>query len=109
MDAEHVRHLEEHGYAVVRGFLEAGEVSEIRSAVQQVYELAMTHPCTFRHRNLAFEILNDSGAGHGDSRPSALAEGVDDPIPGEGPMVIATVKATNPHPTVALGAPMSVR
>ena len=63
MDAEHVRHLEEHGYAVVRGFLEAGEVSEIRSAVQQVYELAMTHPCTFRHRNLAFEILNDSGAG----------------------------------------------
>lgn len=63
MNTAHVTHLEEQGYAVIRGFLDADEVAGISRAVEEVYAQAMTHPCTYRHRNLAFEILNDSGAG----------------------------------------------
>ena len=51
--------MSEQGYAVIKGFLRPREVNEVRAAVDAVYAEGMTHRCTFRHRNLAFEILND--------------------------------------------------
>lgn len=63
MKPAHVTGLEEYGCAVVPKFLTSREVATLRAAVDQVYAEAMKHRCTFRHRNLAYEILNDPGAG----------------------------------------------
>ena len=63
MKPGHVTDLEKCGYTVVPKFLTSNEVAALRAAVDQVYEEAMKHRCTFRHRNLAYEILNDPGAG----------------------------------------------
>ena len=56
-------HVEQYGYAVIRGFLDADEVTAVRAAVAQVYAQGMCHHASYRDHNLLFEVLNDPGAG----------------------------------------------
>lgn len=60
---EAVAHYREHGYAVVRGFLEPAEVAELRDHTAALYRTALEHPVTFRHGNLAYEILPEAHFG----------------------------------------------
>jgi ectoine hydroxylase-related dioxygenase (phytanoyl-CoA dioxygenase family) len=58
----HVEQLREEGYAIIRGFLPAGEFARIEKAVDAAYAEGMKHHATFRHGNLMFEIVNDPQA-----------------------------------------------
>ncbi|MBS34431.1 MAG: phytanoyl-CoA dioxygenase [Thiotrichales bacterium] len=60
---DHVKQLNDHGFAVIRGFMPANEIVSIRAAVEEVYATGIAHGCTYRHRNLAYEILTDPAAG----------------------------------------------
>ncbi|MEY2753673.1 MAG: hypothetical protein RJB65_31 [Actinomycetota bacterium] len=56
-------HYREHGYAIVRGFLDPTEVVELREHVAALYRTGLEHPVTFRHGNLAYEILPEQHFG----------------------------------------------
>ena len=62
MDMSHVEQLREEGYAIIRGFLPAGEIAEIDRAVDAVHVEGMKHPKSYRHGNLMFEAVNDPAA-----------------------------------------------
>ena len=47
----------EEGYAIVRGFLPSDEVVELQHRAAALYRTGIEHPATYRHGNLAFEIL----------------------------------------------------
>jgi ectoine hydroxylase-related dioxygenase (phytanoyl-CoA dioxygenase family) len=51
------------GYAVVRGFLDAGEIAAVQAETRRIYAEAIQHPHTWRHRNLYYEILPESAFG----------------------------------------------
>lgn len=55
--ADAVERYREEGYAVVRGFLEPREVAELRRETAEVYAEGVRHHATWRHGNLAYEIL----------------------------------------------------
>ena len=55
--AQVVSEFRETGVAVVRGFLDPDEVSELQLRTKTLYEEGLKHPVTFRHGNLAYEIL----------------------------------------------------
>ncbi len=63
MTTSHAEQLREEGYAIIRGFVPPDEIADIERAVDDVYAEGMTHPTTFRHGNLKFELLNDPAAG----------------------------------------------
>ena len=52
------------GYAVVRGFFDAGEIEEIAGALDQLYAEGVAHGRCFRHGNLFYNVARD-----GDGRP----------------------------------------
>ena len=62
MTADHVEHLREHGYAVVRGFLTAEESAAVKRETDAVMAEGLKHRASYRDRNLMFEILNDPQA-----------------------------------------------
>lgn len=45
------------GYAIVRGFLDPTETAELRRETAALYEDGIRHHATWRHGNLAYEIL----------------------------------------------------
>ncbi|MFL6760889.1 phytanoyl-CoA dioxygenase family protein [Sphingomonas sp.] len=47
------------GYAVVRGFLSAAEIEEIRVALDQLYAEGTAHGRSFRHANLFYNVARD--------------------------------------------------
>jgi len=47
----------DHGVSVVRGFLDPDEVAELQLETKALYEEGIKHPVTYRHGNLAYEIL----------------------------------------------------
>jgi ectoine hydroxylase-related dioxygenase (phytanoyl-CoA dioxygenase family) len=51
------------GYAIVRGFLSPAEVEELRRHTAALYETGIQHPMTYRHGNLAYEILPEEHFG----------------------------------------------
>lgn len=55
--AKVVSEFRETGVAVVRGFLDPSEISELQLETKALYEEGLKHPVTFRHGNLAYEIL----------------------------------------------------
>lgn len=57
------RGLAEAGYAIVRGFLSAGEVAELAGACTQLEAEALRHGRPFRHGNLFFRIAPPERAG----------------------------------------------
>ena len=61
--AEALEHYREHGYAVVRGFLQPHEVSELQEHTRALYRTALQHHVTWRHGNLAYEILPEEHFG----------------------------------------------
>jgi hypothetical protein len=60
---DHSGHYWEHGYAVVRGLFSPGEMADIQAESRRVYELALQHYATCRHKNVFYEILPESYAG----------------------------------------------
>lgn len=52
-----IEQYHDEGYAVVRGFLPPDDVAELQQKTAELYERGLEHPCTYRHGNLAFEIL----------------------------------------------------
>jgi hypothetical protein len=62
MTADHVEHLREHGFAIVRGFLTAAEIADVKRETDKVMAEGLRHHASYRDRNLMFEILNDPGA-----------------------------------------------
>jgi ectoine hydroxylase-related dioxygenase (phytanoyl-CoA dioxygenase family) len=61
VDTKHVIELREHGYAVIRGFLDKDEVAELRRESEKVYSEGLKHHTTYRDKNLYFEVINDPG------------------------------------------------
>lgn len=45
------------GYAIIRGFLPPEDVGELQRRTADLYATGLQHPVTYRHGNLAFEIL----------------------------------------------------
>jgi ectoine hydroxylase-related dioxygenase (phytanoyl-CoA dioxygenase family) len=61
---KYVTELRERGYTVIRGFLDAREVAEVRREVDKVYAEGMKHHTSYRDRNLLFDVLNDPAVKH---------------------------------------------
>ena len=53
----------EEGYAMVRGFVEGEELERLKAETARIYDEGMTHPRTWRHGNLSFEILPEEDFG----------------------------------------------
>lgn len=51
------------GYAVIKGFLPGEEIKALQAESQRIYAEGLKHHATFRHGNLAFEILPESAFG----------------------------------------------
>lgn len=51
------------GVAVVRGFLDPDEIAELQLETKMLYEEGIKHPVTYRHGNLAYEILPEEHFG----------------------------------------------
>jgi ectoine hydroxylase-related dioxygenase (phytanoyl-CoA dioxygenase family) len=50
------------GYAIVRGFLGADEMAEMRAETDRMYQEGLKHHATYRDKNLLFEVLDDPQA-----------------------------------------------
>ncbi len=61
---DHVDHYWEHGYAVVRGLFNRQEMRAAQEESQRIYAQGLRHHATWRHKNVLFEILPESFAGH---------------------------------------------
>lgn len=53
---DHVAHLREHGYAVVRGVYAAADVAGIAGEMERLKAEALRHPASWRDRNLVYVI-----------------------------------------------------
>ena len=53
---DHIAHYWREGYAIVRGFFSADEVSEIAEAANQIYAEGVSHGRSFRHANLFYNV-----------------------------------------------------
>ena len=62
-ESDAVEQYREEGYAIVRGFVEADELALLRQEAARVREAGLEHHATFRHGNLAFEILPEADFG----------------------------------------------
>lgn len=54
---------QEEGYAILRGFVDGDELTALQSETRHMYEEGLKHHATFRHGNLAFEILPERDFG----------------------------------------------
>lgn len=52
--------FQKEGYAVVRGFLDADQIAKLQDETRAVYAEGLKHHATYRHGNLAFEILPET-------------------------------------------------
>jgi phytanoyl-CoA hydroxylase len=50
------------GFAIVRGFLPAEEMLQVRAEAERIYQEGLKHHATYRDRNLLFEVLDDPRA-----------------------------------------------
>ncbi|MDA0962235.1 MAG: phytanoyl-CoA dioxygenase family protein [Proteobacteria bacterium] len=53
----------EEGFAIVRQFVDGDDLTRLRAETARMYDEGMTHPTTFRHGNLCFEILPERDFG----------------------------------------------
>ena len=51
------------GYAIIRGFLDPQEIAEVKAKSDELYSIGIQHPVTYRHGNLAYEILPEKHFG----------------------------------------------
>lgn len=54
---EAVEQFHDEGYAVVREFLPPDDVITLQAKAAELYQVGIQHPVTYRHGNLAYEIL----------------------------------------------------
>ena len=59
----YVDEYREYGYAVVRGVLSAGEVTELAAAFDRVQAEALSHPKSWRDKNLLYRTSRDAKLG----------------------------------------------
>lgn len=52
-----IEQYHDEGYAIIREFLPSDEMAVMREKVAELYATGLQHHCTYRHGNLAFEIL----------------------------------------------------
>jgi len=45
------------GYIIIRNFIAGGDIAEMQTQTRTVYQLGISHPTTYRHGNLLYEIL----------------------------------------------------
>lgn len=45
------------GYAIIRGFFDSDVTAELKRKSDELYRIGLEHPVTYRHGNLAYEIL----------------------------------------------------
>jgi Phytanoyl-CoA dioxygenase (PhyH) len=57
-----VGQLYSEGFAIVRGFLPAEEMLQVRAEAERIYQEGLKHHATYRDRNLLFEVLDDPRA-----------------------------------------------
>jgi len=60
---DHARDLCEHGFAIVRGFLDAATMAEVSAEIERVRAEGEKHHATHRDHNLLYEIVRDSVVG----------------------------------------------
>lgn len=53
----------EEGYAILRGFVDGDDLHALRAETARMYDEGLKHHATFRHGNLAFEILPERDFG----------------------------------------------
>lgn len=51
------------GYAIIRGFFDPQEAAELKAKSDELYAIGIQHPVTYRHGNLAYEILPEKHFG----------------------------------------------
>lgn len=51
------------GYAIIRGFFDPQEAAELKAKSDELYAIGIEHPVTYRHGNLAYEILPEKHFG----------------------------------------------
>lgn len=51
------------GYAIIRGFFDPQEAAELKAKSDELYAVGIEHPVTYRHGNLAYEILPEKHFG----------------------------------------------
>lgn len=51
------------GYAIIRGFFDPQEATELKAKSDELYAIGIEHPVTYRHGNLAYEILPEKHFG----------------------------------------------
>jgi hypothetical protein len=47
------------GYAVVRGVFSPAEIGELAAAFDRVHDAALSHPKSYRHKNVLFRTSRD--------------------------------------------------
>lgn len=51
------------GYAIIRGFFDSDRATELKKKSDELYRVGIQHPVTYRHGNLAYEILPEKHFG----------------------------------------------
>ncbi len=49
--------LKTDGYVIIRNFIPGGDIAEMQAQTKHIYQLGISHPTTYRHGNLLYEIL----------------------------------------------------
>ena len=60
---DYVQRYRDQGYAVLRGVFGPSEIEELRLAFERVYELALSHGKSYRHKNTFFQLALDPNLG----------------------------------------------
>ena len=58
-----LEHYERDGYAIIRGFFDPQVAGELKRKSDELYATGIEHPVTYRHGNLAYEILPEKHFG----------------------------------------------
>ena len=58
-----IEQYESEGYAIIRGFFEPDVAQELKRKSDELYSVGIQHPVTYRHGNLAYEILPEKHFG----------------------------------------------
>ncbi|MEY4183627.1 MAG: hypothetical protein RIS07_30, partial [Actinomycetota bacterium] len=51
------------GYAIIRGFFDSEVTAELKRKSDELYQVGIQHPVTYRHGNLSYEILPEKHFG----------------------------------------------
>lgn len=63
MDESYLDHYRTHGYAVVKGVFDAGEVRDLESAFDRIYAEGLKHGGSWRHGNVFYRVAADRNLG----------------------------------------------